>query len=243
MKISGIEKNSFIDFPKKIACTIFTQGCNFRCPYCHNPDLIPASNKTNRLFDTQYIFSFLERRKKFIQGVVITGGEPTLQDDILLFCEKIKGMGYKIKLDTNGSNPEILSALFEKKLIDFVSMDIKTNLENYNAFLEKNSPDIQLNIERSIQLIKEKISLYEFRTTCTKFFIDKAIIKNIGKMIKGASLYTLQQCSRKIKVLDNEFLKQDNNFFFDEQIFELKNIVNSYVKRAKINENFSKRTI
>jgi pyruvate formate lyase activating enzyme len=236
MKIGGLAKNSFIDFPKTIACTLFTQGCNFRCPYCHNPDLIPASSQTNRPFDTQQVLSFLEKRKKFIQGVAITGGEPTLQEDIVLFCEKLKEMGYKIKLDTNGSRPEILSALFEKKLIDFISMDIKTSIENYGAFLGKDSPDILLNIEKSIRLIREEISFYEFRTTCTKFFINKEIIKNIGEMIKGASLYTLQQCSRKIKALDNKFLKQDNNFFSDEQIFELKKIVDPYVKRAKINK-------
>lgn len=228
MNIGGFQKNSLIDFPETIACILFTQGCNFICPYCHNPDLIASpQKKAGDLYDENKIFEFLEKRKGFLEGLVITGGEPTLQKDLILFCRKVKDMGYKLKLDSNGTRPHVLAKLFEEKLIDFISMDIKTSLENYH-FVLSGRFDTQKILE-SIRLLMEKAPAYEFRTTCTRPFISKKIMKDIGAMIKGASTYILQKCSRNVNVLDPEFLKEDSHFFSDKEMLELKEIIDEYV--------------
>ena len=233
MNIGGFQKNSLIDFPETIACIVFTQGCNFICPYCHNPDLVVGpSKRVDHLYDEKKIFKFLEKRRGFLEGVVITGGEPSLQKDLILFCEKIKTLGYKIKLDSNGTRPEILEKLFDENLIDFIAMDIKTSLEKYDLVIPGQF-DIK-KIEKSISLLMKKAPLYEFRTTCSRPFIDKKIMGNIGEMIEGASKYILQKCSRNVKVIDPEFLKSDNDFFSDSQMFELKEIIDKYVLSSTI---------
>ncbi|MFA5905233.1 MAG: anaerobic ribonucleoside-triphosphate reductase activating protein [Desulfobacula sp.] len=227
MKIGGFQKNSLIDFPKTIACIIFTQGCNFCCPYCHNPDLVAGSTHgAGNLLDEDGIFEFLEKRKKFLEGVVITGGEPTLQDDLPVFCRKIKDMGYKLKLDSNGSRPKILERLFDESLVDFISMDIKTRLKDYLTVVPGKF-DVS-NIRDSIRLLMEKAPAYEFRTTCVRPFISREIIKDIGEMVRGAKSYALQKCSRNVRVLDPEFLKKDEHFFSDDEMVEFKNILGEY---------------
>lgn len=231
MKIGGFQKNSLIDFPETIACILFTQGCNFICPYCHNPDLVPGTGKRSEdLYDEADIFKFLETRKGFIEGVVITGGEPTLQKDLAAFCRKIKAMGYKLKLDSNGTRPRVLAGLFEDNLIDFISMDIKTSLENYHLVVSEKFDTGR--IYESVRLLMEKAPAYEFRTTCSRPFVNKKIIKDIGKMISGASNYILQKCSQNVTVLDPEFLKTDNIFFSDKEMLELKETIDKYVTSA-----------
>jgi len=228
MNIGGFQKNSLIDFPETIACILFTQGCNFICPYCHNPDLVAGPQKgAGDLYDENKIFEFLEKRKGFIEGLVITGGEPTLQKDLILFCRKVKDMGYKLKLDSNGTRPNVLAKLFEERLIDFISMDIKTSLENYHLVIPGKFNTAK--IDESIHLLMENAPAYEFRTTCSRPFVSKKIMKDIGEMIEGASRYILQKCSRNVKVLDPEFLKSDNNFFSDKEMLELKEIIDKYV--------------
>ncbi|MBC2704712.1 anaerobic ribonucleoside-triphosphate reductase activating protein [Desulfobacula sp.] len=228
MNIGGFQKNSLIDFPGTIACIVFTQGCNFICPYCHNPDLVASPQKeAGDLYDENKIFEFLEKRKGFLEGLVITGGEPTLQKDVIAFCRKVKDMGYKLKLDSNGTRPHILARLFEDRLVDFISMDIKTSLENYHLVVPgKFDPQ---KILESIRLLMEKAPAYEFRTTCSRPFVSKEIMKDVGEMITGASKYVLQKCSRNVKVLDPEFLKADNNFFSDKEMLELKETIDKYV--------------
>lgn len=227
MKIGGFQKNSLIDFPKTIACIIFTQGCNFCCPYCHNPDLVAGSTHgTGNLLDEARIFEFLEKRKKYLEGVVITGGEPTLQGDLPVFCRKIKDMGYKLKLDSNGSRPKILEQLFDESLVDFISMDIKTRLKDY-LIVVPGKFDIS-NIRDSIRLLMEKAPAYEFRTTCVRPFISREIVEDIGEMVRGAKSYALQKCSRNVRVLDTEFLKQDEHFFSDDEMVDFKNILGEY---------------
>ncbi len=227
MKIGGFQKNSLIDFPKTIACIIFTQGCNFFCPYCHNPDLVGGSNNgAANLFDEAEIFNFLEKRKQFLEGVVITGGEPTLQADLLPFCRKIKNMGYKLKIDSNGSRPKILERLFEESLVDFISMDIKTRLKDYPLVVPKKF-DVS-NIRDSICLLMEKAPDYEFRTTCVRPFISREILEDIGQMVREAKSYVLQKCSRNVKVLDPEFLKNEAHFFSDDEMIEFKYILGKY---------------
>ncbi len=233
MNIGGFQKNSLIDFPKTIACIVFTQGCNFTCPYCHNPDLVPGPQGANHnLYDEKKIIEFLEKRKGLIEGVVVTGGEPTLQKDLIPFCRTLKGMGYKVKLDSNGTCPSILVSLFEEGLVDFIAMDIKTSLEQY-PLLVPGEFDAQ-KILNSTRIIMEKAPAYEFRTTCVRPFITRQILKEIGKMITGASTYILQKCSRNVSVLDPEFLKKDHLFFSDEDMKELRTIINPYVGNSLV---------
>ncbi|MFH2090742.1 MAG: anaerobic ribonucleoside-triphosphate reductase activating protein [Pseudomonadota bacterium] len=228
MIIGGFQKNSLIDFPETIACIIFTQGCNFFCPYCHNPDLVAGPQKgAGSLFDQDKIFDFLEKRKGLLEGVVITGGEPTLQADLVLFCSIVKQMGYKVKLDSNGSRPKILEKLLQEDLVDFISMDIKTSLDNY-ALVVSEKFETQ-KIQDSVRLLMEKAPAYEFRTTCSKPFITPEKLEKIARMVKGASRYVLAKCSRNVKMLDSDFIKSDNHFFSDQEMNELKMIIDPYV--------------
>src|SRR5690554_5488754 len=163
MKIIGFQKTSLIDYPGKIVSIIFTQGCNFKCPYCHNSDLIFFQSVNNEYFPHDYIFSFLKKRKGLIDGVSITGGEPTLQPDLYNFIVKIKDINLNIKLDTNGSNPELIKSLIDDKLIDYIAMDIKGPLDKYECIIDnKINTD---KIIKSISLIKNSKVDYEFRTT------------------------------------------------------------------------------
>jgi len=228
MKIGGLQKNSLIDFPNTLACVVFTSGCNFICPYCHNPELVAGSgNGAGTLIGESELFAFLEKRKNLLDGVVITGGEPTLHGDLLGFCEKIKALGYKIKLDSNGTNPQMLSFLFENRLVDFISMDIKTSLAQYHLAAGSNFSESLLS--ESISLVMDKAPGYEFRTTCIRPFVSKHNIKDIGEMISGASRYVLQQCSKNVTVLDPEFLKDESRFFTDQEIQELKTLLKPYI--------------
>ena len=229
MNIGGFQKNSLIDFPGTIACVVFTSGCNFICPYCHNPDLAAGPVKgVGSLHDRKAIFAFLEKRKDQLQGVAITGGEPTLQPDLIEFCQQVRKMGYKIKLDSNGTRPHILERLLDQNLIDYLAMDIKTSLAKYPLVIKGNF-DVK-KIQDSIELIMEKAPNYEFRTTCARPFITKEIMAEIAVLIKGASRYVLQKCSQNVAVLDPEFLNQDQNFFSPEEMQDLKAIVEGSVK-------------
>ena len=233
MNIGGFQKNSLIDFPETIACILFTQGCNFICPYCHNPDLVASPQKrTGDLYDENKIFEFLEKRKGFIEGVVITGGEPTLQKDLFLFCKKIKDMGYKLKLDSNGTRPQVLAKLFKYKLVDFASMDIKTSLENYHLVLPGKFDTAK--ILESTRILMDSAPAYEFRTTCSRPFVSKKIMDDIGKMITGASKYILQKCSRNVSVLDPDFLTPDKNFFSGKEMRELQETIDKYVATSVV---------
>ncbi|MFH2058783.1 MAG: anaerobic ribonucleoside-triphosphate reductase activating protein [Pseudomonadota bacterium] len=228
MIIGGFQKNSLIDFPETIACIVFTQGCNFSCPYCHNPDLVAGPQKgAGSYFDQAVIFDFLEKRKGMLEGVVITGGEPTLQKDLISFCSSIKQLGYKVKLDSNGSRPRVLEMLLKENLVDFISMDIKTSLDNYSLVVSENFEADT--IQESIGLLMHKAPAYEFRTTCSRPFITPQILEKIGKMVSGASRYVLAKCSRNVKVLDSDFIKSDNHFFSDKEMNELKMIIDPYV--------------
>ncbi|MCP3899527.1 MAG: anaerobic ribonucleoside-triphosphate reductase activating protein [Desulfobacteraceae bacterium] len=238
MKLGGLQKHTLIDFPGHLACTIFTFGCNFRCPYCHNPELVlPSySENTQENISKTDIYSFLETRKGLLDGVAITGGEPCLQTDLINFCHDIKKMGFKIKLDTNGTFPKILEQLFDEKLVDYVAMDIKSNLQIYSTAAGKY---VNLNaIKKSINLIMEKSNEvgfnYEFRTTCVKSLMDEKIIKDIGEMIKGAEKYILQLCNSSADVLNPDFLKKQDSFFSEKELLYLKSIVETYVNKCEI---------
>lgn len=166
MVISGFQKLTLVDYPEHIACLIFTQGCNFRCPFCHNRDLVNGMNSKNQI-DENEIFNYLDKRKGLIDGVCISGGEPLLQKDIVLFMKIIKDKGYKIKLDTNGSKPLVLKKLIEKNLVDYVAMDVKNSYPNYDKTSGLDNMNID-NIKQSIQILKNSNIDYEFRTTVVK---------------------------------------------------------------------------
>ncbi len=198
MKIGGLQKFSLIDYPGKIAAIVFTQGCNFRCPYCYNPELVDPALFREPL-DEGEIFSFLEARRGRLDGVVITGGEPTLQPDLMDFICRVRELGFSVKLDTNGSRPEILKTLIDRGVIDYVAMDIKAPLtgrksdpENRYASVTRSSVDSE-DIRRSIDLILSSGLDHEFRTTVATGCLERADYLSMARAIKGAKRYALQK--------------------------------------------------
>jgi len=195
MRIGGLQKFSLIDYPDKFSCVIFTQGCNFRCPWCHNPELVYPYLFKNTMSEN-YVLEFLELRKTELEAAVITGGEPTIQPDLIEFIEKIKKMGYLIKLDTNGGNPHLLEKLLKNKLVDYIAMDIKAPPEKYSLLAGKNI-DISL-IFKSIEIIENYSPDYEFRTTFVSPPLSQSDILKIKGMIKNNKRYRIQEF-RKIE--------------------------------------------
>lgn len=190
MLITGLHKCSLIDFPGKLAAVLFTQGCNFRCPYCHNAALIPQWNNQN-VYNPEYIFTFLEKRKGTLDGVVITGGEPTLHKEVMDLCRDIKGMGFAVKLDTNGSHPHMLARLMDEELLDYVAMDIKAPLNKYSR-LAGTTVDVEA-INRSIILLQAGECPVQFRTTFARPLLDENDILSIKRMIPQHKLH-IQAC-------------------------------------------------
>ncbi|MDZ7667701.1 MAG: anaerobic ribonucleoside-triphosphate reductase activating protein [Desulfotignum sp.] len=232
MQIGGFQKNSLIDFPGTIACVVFTSGCNFKCPYCHNPELAAGPvNGVGRL-NTSDIFSFLSKRKGWVDGVVITGGEPCLQPDLSDFIQQLKQMGLAVKLDTNGSRPTVLSQLLDRSLLDYVAMDIKTGPDRYPDIMTSASgSDV---ISQSIQIIMASAPDYEFRTTCVRPFIDASVMEQIAGQIKGARRYVLQKCVRDVPMMDPQFSKNPDRFFSDQEMMTLKSIVEGTVQETLV---------
>lgn len=200
MKIGGIQKVSLIDFPANISCVVFTQGCNFRCRYCHNPELV-YPQLFQKEIPQEEVFEYLKKRKNLLEGVVITGGEPTIQADILDFIKEIRKLGYKIKLDTNGYVPEVLEKLIP--FLDYIAMDIKTSFDKveYSRIC-----GIEIDIEKiiqSIKLIVESKKNFEFRTTVDETFVDQKKIQEIRNFLKskfGENIYhKLQKMNRGFK--------------------------------------------
>lgn len=190
LKFAGMIKNSFVDYPGEIATVVFTCGCNFDCWYCHNRSLIKFNQKKIEVIDEKDVLDFLSKRNKMIDAVVLSGGEPTLHKELKAFLTEIKKMNFKTKLDTNGSNPNVLKELLDNKLLDFVAMDIKTSFEKYSNLVQKkvNSEDLQ----KSIEILMNSNIDYEFRTT---FSPDVTLddIRSIVHIIKGAKAYALQK--------------------------------------------------
>lgn len=179
--IGGFQKFTLIDYPKKISSIVFVQDCNFRCPFCYNPELV--FKKTN-IIPEKEIFSYLEKRKKFIDAVVIGGGEPTIHKDLPDFCKKLKSMGFLVKLDTNGAEPEMLQELIKNKLVDYVAMDIKTAITQGDYNKASGSNISVEKIKQSIDLVKQ-LKSYEFRTTCVPGIITKEKLIKIARYLKS----------------------------------------------------------
>ena len=229
MVFGGLQKNSLIDYPGKISCVLFTSGCNFDCPYCHNPDLAKGCASYSPFATESGVYDFLDSRKEFLDGVVISGGEPTLQKDLVSLCEKVKNMGYPVKLDTNGSRPLVIKQLIDNGLVDYIAMDIKTDPFNYSPLIKKNcKPD---NIISSISIIMESDLAYEFKTTCIKPIVNKNVIESISRRIKGAMLYALQQF-QNTDVLHPEFFQENEEPFDHDELLHFKSIAKPWVKRC-----------
>ena len=195
MLILGLHKTTLLDYPGHVAATLFTGGCNFRCPYCHNKDIVQTTESLVPLSKTE-LFSFLEKRRDVLTGVCITGGEPTLHFDLPDLIRQIKALGYLVKLDTNGTNSNMLKFLIHAHLIDYCAMDIKNTPEKYNITVGalSNSSFLDLStVSTSIQfLIQQSIIPYEFRTTIVQEFHTEADLRAICKWIAGAQAYFLQ---------------------------------------------------
>ncbi len=190
MKICGFQKMTMLDFPGKVACTVFTGGCNFRCPFCHNALLVTDIDESNT-FDEEEIIAYLYKRKGIIDGVCITGGEPLMQKDIADFLEKVKATGMPVKLDTNGSYPQKLKELVEKGLVDYVAMDIKNSKAKYAETIGLPGYDLR-KVEESVAFLLSDAVDYEFRTTVVREFHTKEDIADITGWISGAKRYFLQ---------------------------------------------------
>ena len=223
MIIGGLQKSSLIDYPEKISAIIFTRGCNFRCKYCHNPELLTSGKS---LYEKDDIIKFLKTRQGKLDGVVITGGEATLQTDLYDFIKQIKELGFCVKLDSNGTNPELLKKLIDDKLVDYIAMDIKAPLEKYSHII---GLDVDIEkIKRSIDILMTSNVDYEFRTTVLKSLLSIEDLKNIGKLIKGAKKYYLQKFV-PTKIYDEKLLDEKN--YTDEEFEEI-------AKSLKLDINF-----
>ncbi|MFH2218771.1 MAG: anaerobic ribonucleoside-triphosphate reductase activating protein [Pseudomonadota bacterium] len=229
MAIGGLQKNSFIDYPGKICCVIFLTGCNFECPYCHNPEL--AKDCLPKSVGAGAVYDFLEARKGLLDGVVISGGEPTLFSGLFSLCEKIKSMGYPVKLDTNGSRPRILKRLIDEKLIDYIAMDIKTDPFNYTPLIQNNCKTEH--ILSSIHVIMQSGIPYEFRTTCVKPLVNENVIERIAGIVNGSTLYVLQQF-QFTGVHHPEYFRDRGLLFADDELALLKSIAEPWVENCTI---------
>lgn len=221
-KLAGLQKTTFIDYPDKIACIVFTQGCNFRCGYCHNPELF--ENK-EPVLSVPAFFEFLNKRKGKLDGVVITGGEPTLHGkDLVEFIKEVKSLGFLVKLDTNGTHPDVLQELFNKNLLDYIAMDIKAPLAKYKDITRV---DIDTDIiKKSIDMIMNSGVDYEFRTTIVKSQLSVEDLRQIGELIQGAKRYYMQKFLAT-KILDETLMSETS--YTDEEFKNLCTILEEYV--------------
>ena len=226
MKICGLNKTTLLDYPGCVAATVFAGGCNFRCPFCHNGDLVLHSAKMKE-YSEEEVLNFLNKRKNVLEGVCVTGGEPTLYSDLPEFIAKIKAMGYKVKLDTNGSNPKMLKRLVEGKLVDYVAMDIKAPVSEYNKVC-----GVQVDtesVQQSVDYLKQGEIPYEFRTTVVKELHTKQDILEIGKWILGAENYYLQSYRETDENICKGFSAMEK-----EELFELEMELKKSIKNVKV---------
>ncbi len=229
MVIAGLQKNSLIDYPGKVSAVVFITGCNFSCPYCHNPEL--ARGRYPQRIALDELLDFLSPRKRLLDGVVITGGEPTTWPHLASLCREIKNLNLSIKLDTNGSRPETLSQIITDGLLDYVAMDIKTSLDNYAPPLCRRTAGSM--VKESIGILMDGEVDHEFRTTCVPPFVDEAILKRIAHQIRGARRYILQRF-RPGTVLDTNFFEDPQMAVSDAQMEQFKSVVSPLVQDCRV---------
>ncbi len=226
--IKGLRKVSIIDFPRRICAVVFTGGCNFRCPYCHNPELVVGWEKLLGISEDE-VCSFLKKRTGFLDGLCITGGEPTLYKILPNFIRRIKKMGFSVKLDTNGTNPQMIEELIDEGLIDYIAMDVKAIPEKYNI-----ATGVQVNfenIERSIRLIMQSGIEYELRATVFPDFLSKEDGKILGDWLRGAKRFTLQR-PRKLKMLLDVF--KDRPTYAESELHNIKDTLSDYIEEVMV---------
>lgn len=228
MKIAGLIKTTLLDYPEHLAATIFLSGCNFLCPYCHNKDLVIVDENKLELFKEEDLWDFLYNRRNILEGVCITGGEPTIHPSLPDFIKKIKQMGYLIKLDTNGSNPNMINQLLIDDLIDYIAMDIKNSPNKYNLTINKPLINIDI-INESIKIIKNSNIPYEFRTTIVKELHTSYDIEVIGKWLEGSKVIYLQN----FKPSPNQ-IKEGFSEHTLKTLEEYKTILEEYIKTVEI---------
>ena len=227
MRIDGLQKMTLLDFPGKVACTVFTGGCNFRCPFCHNALLVTKLPEKPD-YSEEEILIFLEKRTGLLDGVAITGGEPLLNPDIADFIRKIRSMGYAVKLDTNGSFPERLKAIVGEGLVDYVAMDIKNRKEKYAETIGLKNLDLS-KIEESVEFLKSGAVDYEFRTTVVEQFHTVEDIRAAAEWISGAKRYFLQNF-----VDSGELICEEVSGVDKETMLKMKSAAADFVPQTEI---------
>lgn len=227
MLIAGLQKLSLIDYPGKVAATVFTAGCNLSCPFCHNPSLVKVSPDPPLITEASF-FDWLSARAGFLEGVCVTGGEPTIQPDLLDFLKRIRDLGFLVKLDTNGTNPPTLKELNRCGLIDYLAMDIKAPLEKYDL-ATRSAPHVDA-IDESVGLAKT-FPDYEFRTTVVPLLLNRGDFLAIGQWLKGSKKYVLQQF-RPENTLDAEFSKVEP--YSKEELEEFCELVAPFFEKVEL---------
>lgn len=227
MRIQGLQKTTLLDYPEKVACTVFTAGCNFRCPFCHNASLVVDIPEETEITEEAF-FHFLKKRQGILDGVCVSGGEPLLQPGIEEFIRQIKELGYAVKVDTNGSYPDKLKYLVEEKLVDYVAMDIKNSLDAYDVTTGTDGRFLK-DIKESAAFLKEGKVPYEFRTTVTKDFHTREDFEKIGQWIQGAEKYFLQSFVDSGDLIDSKICGCD-----EEEMKEFLSTVKTYVPNVRL---------
>ena len=227
MDILGLEKMSLVDYDGLVAATVFTAGCNFKCGFCHNSALV-VDYQNLPIIPQEEVLDYLAKRRGVLDGVCVSGGEPTLQKDLPLFIEQIKNLGYKVKLDTNGTNPEMIKTLFTNGLIDYVAMDIKNDKQNYANIIGFDKFDT-VKVEKSVDYLMNSGFDYEFRTTLINEYHNTDNIRAIGEWIKGAKKYCLQ----KFKGGDH-CISQGLSPVSDDLVKEFIKILSNYISNVKL---------
>ncbi|MEG1576013.1 MAG: anaerobic ribonucleoside-triphosphate reductase activating protein [Clostridium sp.] len=226
MKISGLQKTTLLDYPGHVASTVFLGGCNFRCPFCHNSDLLGSD--AEELFTEESVLTFLKKRSSVLEGICITGGEPTLQPDLEAFIKKVRTLGLSVKLDTNGYRPDVLKSLCSKGLLDYVAMDIKSGKSGYSKTAGLKHMDISL-IEESVDFLLRHTVPYEFRTTVVKELHSSDDFREIAPWISGCSHYYIQSYKDSENVLTAGF-----SACTKEELLAFADIVSPYVEQVTL---------
>jgi len=229
LDIRAALRSSLIDYPGKIAMVLFLNRCNFRCPFCHNPELAKGTASEKQI-PPKEILSYLESREKWLDGVCITGGEPTLHEGLPEFCGMVKGKGFLVKLDTNGTNPRMLKELIENRLVDYLAMDIKSSPESYGAAAGVKA-DLAA-IGESISLIRGSGIPHEFRTTVVPGLFDAKTAEKIGKWLDGSEKYVLQQFNPNSLLLDDKYMEKQP--YSPDELENFREIISKYVKACEI---------
>lgn len=227
MNIHGLQKTTLLDYPGLLAATVFTGGCNFRCPFCHNAGLVCCPDESP-LVSEEEVFSHLKKRRGILSGVCVTGGEPTLQEDLAKFLEKIKELGFSVKLDTNGYRPDVLQDLLHRRLVDYVAMDVKSALSGYAAACGIAAVCTDRILE-SIELLKHCDITCEFRTTVVKGIHRVEEFEEIGSLLAGSKVYFLQNFRD-----DGNVMKKGYGSFAKEELETIAQIARKYIDRVEI---------